>query len=336
MLEYRFAQLTLVSTLLLLFIGATVHPTGSSLACPEWLFVPTCNYELTPAMEGGVLYEHGHRLAAFLVGIFTVGLALLTWFRRKNDRRTRILTLVAVGGVMAQGALGGITVLLGLSPTFSIAHLALAMSFFALVLVIAHRLRPPSLEAPALVDAARTASARVWVGWAAVTLFVQILLGGLVRHTGSALMCLDIPFCNGLVWPPEPLAQIHMVHRFGAVVSGVVTLIAAIEAMRAGPFRLRAMGAAVTVLLVAQIVLGIYSVLTFISIPVVVAHLVVGALLLALTVSMYLRLGDAVFASRTCAAPSPHAGTGAAGAAAGSPGTGDALGPVAPLSGAAS
>ena len=58
---HRFAVATAVATYLLILIGGLVHGTGSSLACPDW---PTCYGTLMPKMEGGVLVEHSHRLAA--------------------------------------------------------------------------------------------------------------------------------------------------------------------------------------------------------------------------------------------------------------------------------
>ena len=75
MLEHRFAQLTAAATFLLLVIGGTVNPTGSSLACPEPTFV--CHGELFPPMVGGVFYEHGHRLAAMTVGLLQIALTFL-------------------------------------------------------------------------------------------------------------------------------------------------------------------------------------------------------------------------------------------------------------------
>ena len=82
MLEHRFAQLVAFATFLLLVIGGTVNPTGSSLACPEPTFV--CNGELFPPMVGGVFYEHGHRLAAMTVGLLQIALTILLVHGRRG------------------------------------------------------------------------------------------------------------------------------------------------------------------------------------------------------------------------------------------------------------
>src|SRR5215212_11920442 len=71
---HRFAVTTTVATFLLILIGGLVHGTGSSLACPDW---PTCYGTFFPKMEGGVLVEHSHRLAAGTVGISTLLLATI-------------------------------------------------------------------------------------------------------------------------------------------------------------------------------------------------------------------------------------------------------------------
>ena len=74
MLVHRFAVATAIATYLLILIGGLVHGTGSSLACPDW---PTCYGTLMPKMEGGVLVEHSHRLAAAMVVLMTLVLAVM-------------------------------------------------------------------------------------------------------------------------------------------------------------------------------------------------------------------------------------------------------------------
>src|ERR1043165_9303505 len=105
MVEHRLAKLAAAATFVLLVIGGTVHPAGSSLACPEPTLV--CHGQLFPPMTGGVLYEHGHRLAAMTVGMLQIGLLILLTLRRRSIAR---LGWIGLGLVCAQGALGAITV----------------------------------------------------------------------------------------------------------------------------------------------------------------------------------------------------------------------------------
>jgi len=142
MLVYRFAVATAVATYLLILIGGLVHGTGSSLACPDW---PTCYGTFMPKMEGGVLVEHSHRIAAGTVVILTLALAaLLTASRDPAARRLRPFGWLAVGLVTVQALLGGITVLLRLPTLVSTLHTATSLLFFMAVLYLAVRARVPA------------------------------------------------------------------------------------------------------------------------------------------------------------------------------------------------
>src|SRR3954447_15854474 len=81
---HRFAVATAAATYLLILIGGLVHGTGSSLACPDW---PTCYGTFMPKMEGGVLVEHSHRLAAGTVVLLTLVLATVTSLSRDPAHR---------------------------------------------------------------------------------------------------------------------------------------------------------------------------------------------------------------------------------------------------------
>src|SRR5512132_3682823 len=134
----RYTKLVAASTLFLIFAGAMVTSTGSGLSVPDWpntygwfMF----SFPLSK-MVGGIFYEHSHRMIAATVGFLTVVQALWLW-RREPKRRVRILGYVAVGAVIAQGVLGGITVLFFLPPAISVAHAGLAEIFFCLNVSIA-------------------------------------------------------------------------------------------------------------------------------------------------------------------------------------------------------
>src|SRR6185503_16367166 len=84
-------------------------------------------------MVGGIFYEHGHRLIASTVGFLTIVLAVWVW-RVEPRRWVRWLALGALGAVVLQGLLGGLTVLLLLPAPVSIGHAGLAQLFFCLTL----------------------------------------------------------------------------------------------------------------------------------------------------------------------------------------------------------
>src|SRR3954453_1824912 len=119
---HRFAVATAVATYLLILIGGLVHGTGSSLACPDW---PTCYGSLMPKMEGGVLIEHSHRLAAGTVTVMTIALAILLQSSKRAELKPlRPFGWLALTLVVVQATLGGITVLLRLPTPISTAHTA--------------------------------------------------------------------------------------------------------------------------------------------------------------------------------------------------------------------
>ncbi len=284
MREYRFAVATASSTFVLLVIGGLVHATGSSLACPDW---PLCYGQLFPRMEGGVFFEHGHRLVAGTVAVLT-GLMAVLVFRRRRERTVRALSVLAVGLVLVQATLGGLTVIYKLPLLVSAAHLATSMGFFSTVIYLAHRLRP--MELPRAEPAPRGL-----VGAAALATYLQIVLGAFVRHTGAAMACGAGALCEGALWPPPGPGQLNMAHRLAGVALGVLVTFAAVrparDALRARHGVRAVLALAAPVLVVAQLALGLLTVATYISISVVSLHLATGALLLADLLALFLSLG---------------------------------------------
>jgi len=289
MREYRFTQATAVAVFLLLLVGGLVNPTGSSLACPDW---PLCYGSAFPDMKGGVLYEHSHRLLAAAVGLLTIGMTVLVLRARRSDAdgRARLLTKIALPLVIAQGVLGGVTVLLKLPMIVTLTHLVNSMFFFALVLTIAWHLRPVSGAQP---PGTGTGTARRWIAIAGGFVIVQILLGGIVRHTKSASSCRELPLCGGSLWPTElhPSARIHMAHRIFGVVVALVVIAVAVHTWRraraSGHARLARLARLAPLLVLAQVTLGVLNVYLELPLWMVTAHLGGAALLFALHVWMF-------------------------------------------------
>src|SRR6267143_4877578 len=140
---HRYAVLVSGLTFVLVFVGGLVTSTGSGLAVPDW---PLSFGMVFPPMAGGVLFEHGHRLAATAVGCLTVVLALWTVV---GDARAsvRALGLLALLAVVLQGLLGGITVLYKLPLAVSVTHACLAQTFFCLTVTLA-LVTSPAWSAP--------------------------------------------------------------------------------------------------------------------------------------------------------------------------------------------
>jgi heme A synthase len=296
-LEYRWAQITAAATFFLLMAGGLVNPTGSSLACPEAFVI--CHGQLFPEMKGGVLFEHGHRLIAMTVGLLQLALTWLLWRRRPALRGW---AAAALGLVVVQALLGALTVYFQLPWFVSTAHLMVAMTYFALVLFTVWRTRPERVaaasEGPAdALDDARRARMRRWIATGGLAVLVQILLGGLVRHHGAALASVDLPLHEGQLWPAgAPFAlQLHIAHRLAGVVIGLIAIATSLAVARAAGRAhpaLRRAALAVPVAVGAQVTFGIFIILTYRSVPIVIAHFGGAAVLWGLFCAMWLMTGS--------------------------------------------
>ena len=299
---HRVTVLTCIATFLLLLAGGVVHATDSGLACPDW---PQCFGSFFPPMVGKVFYEHGHRLFATAVGNLTILQLVMVWRNRPAGHPSRRLGVVALVLVIWQGILGGMTVKMKLPDAVSTAHLATSMLFFSLLILIAFRTRPATGDVPL------PSRLRRLIGVAAVLVYVQVVLGALVRHTDSGLACTTLPLCAGSVLPlgEDWRLVLHAVHRAGAIVAGVAVVAASLAALRAGHANrtVRRLALVAPGLVVAQIALGVMSVLSALEVVTVTAHLGGGALLLATMVGMY--LGARALDGETAAVPGQAAWT---------------------------
>ncbi len=285
---YRFAQVTTATVFVLLLVGGTVNPTGSSLACPDW---PTCYGSFFPAMKNGVQYEHTHRLVATLVGLMTIALAVWVSRARRQERRLVALGWTAVGLVVAQGVLGGVTVLLKLPLLVSASHLALSMGFFLTIVYLTFRLRPGRTTGASVAP-------RGLVLLAMLGVYGQIVLGALVRHTHSGRACnQDFLRCAGELWPSWGPAQLQMIHRLVGLGVLLLLLAAAVvgarQARSSGRPLARAAALAAPFVAALQIVVGALLVRSGIGLVEAVAHTGIAAVLLGSIFLAYVGLGRA-------------------------------------------
>ena len=271
---HRFAVATALATLFLIFAGGLVTSTESGLSVPDW---PLSYGRLMPPMVGGIFYEHGHRMVATTVGILTVILAV--WLSRREPRRwVRRLGWAALAAVVAQGVLGGLTVIFLLPTAISVAHACLAQTFFCLVVTIAVVTSRAWREGGA---AGGDGVTRIGAATVAVV-FLQLLVGALMRHNKAGLAIPDFPLALGRIVPPLesfPVA-IHFLHR----VTGLAVLACA-AACGARAFASKRTGLKKTALLLlglvaVQIALGALTVLTRKSVAITTAHVATGALIL--------------------------------------------------------
>jgi len=312
----RFSKLTCLSTLFLIFVGAMVKSTGSGLAVPDW---PLSYGMFFPPMVGGVFYEHGHRMVATVVGFFMLILAIWLGFREQR-RWVRNLGYLALATVVIQGILGGVTVLLFLPTPISVIHGILAQIFFILTIIIAYSQSKERRKREYTRSDAQGNFLRIICVWT-LLIFVQLILGAIMRHTESGLAIPDFPKMGG-TWIPlfntemidtinrwrfennyDPVTQIqviyHFCHRLGALIIAFVFCILNFVAIRyCGTRRnIRTTLIWLDLFVVLQIYLGAMTVLTQKAPQITSLHVATGAMILGLSALLLLRVSPLSFKS---------------------------------------
>jgi cytochrome c oxidase assembly protein subunit 15 len=303
---HRYATFVAASTVVLIAAGGMVTSTDSGLSLPDWPNTYGRFMFLYPLdrMVGGILYEHSHRMIASTVGMLTIVLAAWTW--RVDPRRwVRRLAAAALGAVILQGLLGGLTVLLLLPAPVSIGHAGLAQIFFCLTVSLA-LFTSPGWAVPA--GAADDDRLRRLAAGTTALVYLQILIGATMRHTGAGLAIPDVPLAFGRLLPPEwsaPIA-IHFAHRIGALLVVAAVFTTAGRAWRhAERPELRRPALLLVLLVSVQAALGLTVVFTRLQPIVNTAHVVNGALVLATSLVLTLRSFRPLF-DRTVASAAPR------------------------------
>jgi cytochrome c oxidase assembly protein subunit 15 len=288
---HAFARFVVASTVFLVLAGSLVTSTGSGLAVPDWPTTYGWNMFTFPPSKwvGGIFYEHGHRLVASTVGFLTIILATWLWLREPR-RWLKKLGGVALASVILQGILGGLTVMYFLPDAISISHAALAEIFLCLTVSIALFTSSGWIDGVGRVDDAalrRVATA------ATLIVYVQILLGATMRHTGAGLAIPDFPLMFGGLVPDrwDVAVAIHFAHRMGALAVTAAVLATSGHIWyyhRRVPNLLRP-AALVVALVATQVTLGAFTIWTARNVWINSAHVVGGALVLAASLVITLR-----------------------------------------------
>ena len=292
---HNYARFVAAATIVLLFAGGMVTSTGSGLAVPDWpnsyghfMF----SFPLSK-MVGGVFYEHGHRLIASTVGLLTIGLAVWLWLAERR-RWVKRLGVIALAAVILQGLLGGITVLFFLPAPVSIGHAGLAQIFFCLTIAIALVTSPGWRAGDGTDDPVTDRTLCRLATTLTVLIYVQILAGATMRHTDAGLAIPDFPLAFGHLVPPQWTAgiAIHFSHRLGAiaVLALAAVVIGRIRSRHRSRRELLRPALLLGVLIAAQITLGALTVLTQKAVLINSLHVVVGALVLATSLVVTLRM----------------------------------------------
>ncbi len=264
---YQLVQQMVIATLLLMAIGSATRVMNAGLACPDW---PLCYGQLVPAkqMNLQVFLEWFHRLDAALLGILAIVLAASSWwYRRDLPRWVPWLATLALGLIIFQGVLGGLTVTELLRFDIVTAHLGTALLFLITLLILASSLMP--------YQPMGTATKLPWLGLTtAVLVYLQCLLGGLVASRWAAHQC----------FAGFELCTVMNSHLVGVLPPTIATLGVVVMAWRTPALHptLRQAANLALFFLVLQIGVGVATFRLHLQVePLTVAHQTIGALLLA-------------------------------------------------------
>ena len=278
-------------TVLLIAAGGMVTSTGSGLSVPDWPTSYGWNMFTFPLKHwvGGIRYEHSHRLIASTVAFLTIVLAIWTW-RVEPRRWVRRLGFTALGAVILQGLLGGITVLLFLPPAVSIGHAGLAQLFFCMTVTMAVVTSPRWRNT---VDPVDDPMLRKLAAATTALIYVQIILGATMRHNDAGLAIPDFPLAFGRWIPPVWNAQvgIHFAHRVGALLVSIAILATAGHVFyhHGRRFELSRPAFFLVLLLLVQVTLGAYVIWSGKNPLINTTHVVNGALVLGTSLMLTLR-----------------------------------------------
>jgi heme o synthase len=274
----KLAATTVVMTLVLVTIGVIVRATGSGVACPDW---PACYGALLPPLDDPKAWiEWTHRTVAAVIGLLILGLALLA--ARDHRDRPSILwgSLAAVGLVGFQAWLGRETVRLGNSGPSVTAHLATAMALLGLLVFLLVR----SLF-PARIGGRGTSQRFTLLATlSAAAVYVLLLFGSNVTAANAALVFPDWPLMGGTLLPPlTEVTSVHVLHRWAAIVVGLIVAAVALVAWRTqrGHPALRRLALLAAVLYPIQALIGGAQVLTRLAEWTQTLHVALGALIWA-------------------------------------------------------
>ncbi|NEO36048.1 MAG: heme A synthase [Moorea sp. SIOASIH] len=267
-----------IATLLLMAVGSATRVMNAGLACPDW---PLCYGQLVPSQQMNlqVFLEWFHRLDAALIGISAIALASLSWwYRRDLPNWLPWISTFALGLIIFQGVLGGLTVTELLRFDIVTAHLGTALLFFSTLIVIGTLLTP--------YQGTGSVGKLPWLSLSAVIfVYLQSLLGGLVASRWAVHQCFGA----------SELCTVMNSHIAGVVPATVATVAVVVIASRTPALHpvLRQLANLAASLVVLQILLGVATFRLRLQVELLtICHQAVGAALLGVLV------GFTVFALR--------------------------------------
>lgn len=293
----RLAAFSAVYSYLLIVFGGIVRITGSGLGCgDDW---PLCNGQILPPWDLPTWIEWIHRLLAAGLVVPMALVAILALKHRNGSLGGRkgaaLPALVSILLLVAQVALGALTVKFHLPAAVTSLHFINAMLMAGALVLAAYR----SASTPDVSDdAAAQRRARAALSATVLGLLV-VTFGAFTANTGlvgaqaapspAAWACQGFPLCNGSLIPEGgSLVHIHWTHRLLAYLLFFHVIGSTIAAVRGGaPRSIRNGAIASLVLVVSQVIVAAGLIHMHLPSGMRVLHLVIGVALWMALVSWW-------------------------------------------------
>lgn len=290
--------LTVLSVMVVL-VSAYIRLDGAGLGCADW---PACYAQLLASEPQAPQYGFVrllHRVTAtvaLLLACFLVWHCLRPQPIQPAARHAVLLLLL----MLVLSALG----IWSSDPRLPLVNFLNIMGGFGLV-TFAWRVVLASGPAPRL-EALSSPGVLLRLGVA--TLSVTVMLGAWIGASYAAASCVSVPHCGGVWWPPtegwsalNPLVKLagaassgdaggvtlHLLHRYSALATLLLLGSAGLQALAHDVTRRAAQ--AVLLLLAAEIVLGVTTVVSGFSLVLAVSHGMCAAGLLVAVVTLLRR-----------------------------------------------
>lgn len=313
----------LAMTFVVISLGAFTRLTNAGLSCPDWpgcygRLIAPLNATMMPAAEkhfgkkivvAKAWTEMMHRYVAAFLGILLLGLCVLVLVHALTEKRLHLVIPMCITMVLlcVQVMLGRFTVTLKLLPVIVSLHLLTALFILALVWWVYLRVNGEvSWQKNHIMLRMMALSGFIFA-------LVQIMLGVWTSSNYAAVSCAGFPFCHvgnmpmqydfrgafnlfspiGIDYEGGSLTgmlrqTIHMVHRYGAFVLGLYTVVLLFFVLNTKPLPRLAFRAVMIIVgaLGVQVILGIMNSLMQRPLFVALLHNIMAAVLLLAFVSM--------------------------------------------------
>jgi cytochrome c oxidase assembly protein subunit 15 len=301
---FLFSVFAMVWATLLLYAGAYTTSIQAGMVFLDW---PLSNSSINPdgwLSNQDMMAEHSHRLLGAKLGLLGIAMVAWTQLRRNTPRTIKVLAIIILAAIITQGLFGGLRVLLDklntgwdhnfVARTFAVLHACGAQITVCLLTSMAVLSSRSWIERNSGLSSPVPTNLRIWGIVAVASLFIQILLGAIMRHSGAGLAISTFPLTeNGGLLPSHwnfPIT-IHWLHRLGAVIPTLILITFTGKILGSSITRRPFRGAVILicVLLPIQIFLGAATIWTYKNPVMASNHMVFGAFLLGATWMLTLR-----------------------------------------------